>query len=425
MPQLRAQTTALPRIPVLGELFTARRGQLAWVRGEEGIVAAGEAARFDLSAEKSTPANRGRRFAVASDWWSQLQEETELRDDVRVPGSGLVCLGSFSFFPDSPAGSSLIVPQVVVGISEGRGFLTIIGPTDRDVFDTLDDDAQALLDAVLRGETSEPQSHGAFRADDLHDEETYYAALAAMQDRMKDGLVSKVVLARELEISTENQIDERLLVSRLHAAYPNCWTFAVDGLLGATPELLASTSGDSVKCRVLAGTLPQGKGSANDLLASDKDRLEHKLAVDSVVGVLEKLGDVTVSEPYVLDLPNVLHLATDVTATLKFGANALQIAGALHPTAALGGTPTLEALEVIADVEGIDRDRYGAPVGWLGTGNVGEWGIALRCAKVDGDTHARAWAGGGILADSDPATERAETDAKFAPILGAFEPRQR
>ena len=122
--------------------------------------------------------------------------------------------------------------------------------------------------------------------------------------------------------------------------------------------------------------------------------------------------------PTVLTLPNVLHLATQVRAELEIEATSLQVAGALHPTAALGGTPTLRALDTIAEIEGIDRDRYGAPVGWMDTRG-GEWCIALRCARIEG-RQAIAWAGGGIMADSDPDAEYAETEAKLAPVLGAL-----
>lgn len=420
IPQLRAQTTALPTVPVLAHLLTASRDQLAWMKDGEGFVAAGTAARFEQGPTPVSAAARSQRFALASQWWTNLAEETELRDDVNLPGSGLVCLGSFSFEPDSPAGSTLIVPQVLVGVKDGRGFLTLIGPTDNDVFDTLEPEAQDLLNAVLKGEELDYNDLGAATIEPV--DSSYESAFSAIQDKISTGDVSKVVLARAIDISTSDHIDERTIISRLADAYPNCWTFAVDGLIGATPELLARTEGNTVTTTVLAGTLPRtGDEDVADLLASDKDRHEHELAVASVVDSLSRLGDTTADdEPFALELPNVIHLATNVSTRLSFDANALQVTGALHPTAALGGTPTHAALDLIAEVEGIDRDRYGAPVGWLDTQGNGEWCVALRCLRVEDGTKARAWAGGGIVADSDMADEYAETEAKLAPVLHAF-----
>lgn len=184
---------------------------------------------------------------------------------------------------------------------------------------------------------------------------------------------------------------------------------------------MAQSQGDSVTTRVLAGTVKTDTtNTAAALLDSPKNRHEHDVAVLSALESLNKIGTVTTGEPFVLQLPNVSHLATDIHTHLDAAANALQIAGALHPTAALGGTPRVRALEVIADVEPTDRDRFGAPVGWLGSGNAGQWCVALRCARIDGDFGARAWAGGGIVNDSDPRAEFDETEAKFSAILSAF-----
>nr|WP_285895810.1 isochorismate synthase [Trueperella bernardiae] len=326
-------------------------------------------------------------------------------------------MGSFAFAADSPVGSALIVPQVVVGFDGEVGWLTFIGPADLDVFDTLTPDALALVDAALRPSSGSYASHGKVRADDV-DVAVYRDKVTRIQERIAAGSVRKVVLARELQVEAEREIDERYVVARLAAAYPQCWTFAVDGLVGATPELLAAGTGREVEVKVLAGTLPRGEADVQALLDSAKDACEHRLAVESVVEKLEKLGRVEVAPTEVLTLPNVLHLATQVRAELEIEATSLQVAGALHPTAALGGTPTLRALDTIAEIEGIDRDRYGAPVGWMDTRG-GEWCIALRCARIEG-RQAIAWAGGGIMADSDPDTEYAETEAKLAPVLGAL-----
>lgn len=413
IPHLRAQTTELPHAPILTSLLRTEQGAIVWMREGKGFVAAGQAARYDHG-----PDGANTRFALASQWWTEVLAEAEIRDDMRGRGTGLVCVGSFSFASDSQAGSALIIPQVVVGWDGERGWITFIGPADRDVFDTLDPDARELVDAALRPSQVEYPGHGAAHVKPA-DADAHRAAVVAIQERIDAGEADKVVLARELTVTTDEPIDERYVIERLAQAYPQTWTFAVDGLVGATPELLAATTDRSVHVQVLAGTLPRGgDDDAGKLQASEKDVAEHRLSVESVVTELEKIATLHVDDTFVLELPNVVHLATNVRADLEFDATALQVAGALHPTAALGGTPTLQALEIISQVEGIDRDRYGAPVGWMDARG-GQWCVALRCARIEGN-RATAWAGGGILATSDPDGEYTETVAKFAPILGAL-----
>ncbi|SPT74932.1 Isochorismate synthase dhbC [Arcanobacterium haemolyticum] len=434
IPHLRAQTTRLPGTPELTRLLPASRGQIAWLQDGRGFVAAGQAARFDRGADDEGGASagagsagsgareNGRRFAIASQWWNAVKDAAEIRDDVRVAGSGLVAFGSFSFSPVSTAGSSLIVPQVIVGLGGAAGteaFLTLIGPDDQDVFETLTPEARALLDAVLVGTEPEHAPIGAVRAEPTIDAAGYRERVERILAQINAGSVEKVVFARQLDIVAESPIDERSLLHHLAEQYPQCWVFGIDGLVGATPEMLAETDSGTVVTRVLAGTFPRGVYADDTLLSSPKNLHEHAVAVDSAVESLSKIGTVEAGEPFVLHLPNVSHLATDIRTTLGYSADVLQVAGALHPTAALGGQPREMALDLIAELED-DRDRFGAPVGWIGSDGSGQWCVALRCVRIDGDLSARAWAGGGIMGDSQPDEEFTETEAKFAPILGAF-----
>jgi menaquinone-specific isochorismate synthase len=220
---------------------------------------------------------------------------------------------------------------------------------------------------------------------------------------------------------------------RLAGRFPDCWTFAVDGLLGATPELLLRRTGRELSARVLAGTAPRGAGADDDrlaaaLLGSAKDRAEHELAVDSLVLALEPYCTTLTAppEPELLTLANVRHLATDVVGRQRASgprgrAGLLDLIGAVHPTAAVCGTPTADAAAVITELEGMDRGRYAGPVGWLDARGNGEFGLALRCAELIGDDGARLFAGCGIVAGSDPAAELAETQAKFAAFQAALE----
>jgi menaquinone-specific isochorismate synthase len=246
--------------------------------------------------------------------------------------------------------------------------------------------------------------------------------------RIADGELDKVVLAHDLLAVAEEDIDVRAVLAGLAARNPDCWTFSVAGLVGATPELLVSRTGDRVVSRVLAGTTARGGDEAADqlridaLMNSAKDLAEHRYAVESLVAALSPhVRDLDVPlTPHPLELSNVTHLATDVTAVLEDGSDVLDLLGAVHPTAAVGGTPTRAALDLIAELELMDRGRYTGPVGWVDAGGDGEWGIALRCAQLEGRT-ARLFAGCGIVADSDPGGEMAEAQAKFLPVRDALE----
>ena len=227
-----------------------------------------------------------------------------------------------------------------------------------------------------------------------------------------------------------DDFDQRPVVVALADGYPDCWTFAVDGLLGASPETLVSVRGGTVTARVLAGSAARGLDANSDLEAasalatSTKDQDEHEFAVQNVLSSLRPHSPaVTASDtPFTLKLPNLWHLASDVEGTLVDGSSSLDLLSSLHPTAAVAGTPTAEAITVIEQLEPFDRGRYSGPVGWVGADGDGEWAIALRCAQVSPDGRVTAWAGAGIVTDSDPAHELVETRMKFRPIVEAFAP---
>jgi menaquinone-specific isochorismate synthase len=247
--------------------------------------------------------------------------------------------------------------------------------------------------------------------------------------RIRAGQLDKVVLARDVRARADAEVDTRALLERLSQRYHDCWAFSCDGLVGATPELLIRREDRDVWSRVLAGTLPRGRDEADDdrlarqLLASAKDIEEHEYAARSASAVLEghceKL-DVEPS-PHIVKLANVQHLGTDLNGRLTDNnpASALDLAGALHPTAAVCGTPTDVARELIWEIEGLDRARYAGPVGWLDADGDGEWCIALRCAEVAGAA-LRLFAGCGIVADSQPDAELAEAETKLMVIRDAL-----
>lgn len=237
---------------------------------------------------------------------------------------------------------------------------------------------------------------------------------------LRAGAASKVVLTRDILVSAANSIDERFLAARLHEKYPTTWTYAVKGLIGASPEMLAVMKDGQVVSRVLAGTAHPGQ--EQELLTSAKDRTEHHLAVESVACVLAPFSEEidVPSTPEVLVLPNVVHLATRIRAKVK-AANVLDVVEALHPTAAVCGTPTRLAFELLKDLETTERGRYSGPVGWIDSAGEGEFAIALRCGQLSKNREQiRVFAGGGIMPDSIPEVELAETRAKMRPVLEAL-----
>ena len=395
----------LPRLPA--------RGALSWVRRGEGLVAWGEAARLEVSGPRA--------LAEAAAWWSEWTAGIDVDDDLDVAGSGPVVFASIAF--DPAAGTSVfVVPEVVVGRRDGAGWVTTVGDLDpRDVLDG----APRLVD-----DGPAPQLR---YADGALDPATWCAAVATAVERIDAGELAKVVLARDLLVSADVPLDPRRLLRRLAHRFPDCWTFAVDGLLGATPELLLRRSGRTLSARVLAGTAPRGAGAddarlAASLIGSAKDRAEHTLAVDSLVRALDPFCATLTApeEPDLLTLANVRHLASDVTGIQRHSgprgrAGLLDLVDAVHPTAAVCGTPTADAAAVIAELEGMDRGRYAGPVGWLDARGDGEFGLALRCAELVGDDSARLFAGCGIVAGSDPSAELAETQSKFAAFQAALE----
>ncbi len=385
---------------------------LAFVRNGDGIVGIGEALRFEFTG----PA----RMRDAAEVWKTIAERAVVDDPVQLRGSGLVAFGAFAFADDSAATSVLIVPRVVVGRRRGKAWLTAI--------DTTPDPAPL---AFTR--TSVPVPHvgphlSVTFSPGRIDEDAYAASVAEAVRRITAGDAQKVVLARDLVGSLPPGADRRALLLDLADTYPQCVTFAVDGLVGATPETLARTDGTRLTARVLAGSAARGTDAVSDraaaeaLASSAKDVSEHAFAIRSLVDALRPLAtDLRVDpEPFRLQLPNLWHLASDVQATLPVGTTSLDIADALHPTAAVAGTPTDVAVRLVAELEGVDRGRYAGPVGWLGASGDGEWMLALRSAEIDQDGAVRAWAGAGIVGESDPAREVAETALKFRPIRDAL-----
>ncbi|WP_254431338.1 isochorismate synthase MenF [Agromyces sp. Marseille-P2726] len=393
------------------------RHPLLWMRRGEGIVGLGETLRIETSGAT--------RIEDASAAWTSLAANADVDDRVGLPGTGLVAFGAFAFAKSSASTSVLIVPELVLGRRDGRAWVTRITLWSGD-----DPDAAASDAATLEIPEPTPKRRVprvTFTPGSVPPDE-YEAAVTEAVRRIGDGELEKVVLARQLVGELQEEDGLRATINRLADDYPDTWVFAVDGLIGASPETLVRVDHGTVSARVLAGTTSRGAGEASDreravaLASSPKDLAEHALAVASAVKRLAphttRLD--TSPEPFTLQLPNLWHLATDLKGTLGDGSSSLDLVRAVHPTAAVAGTPRRAALRVLAELEGFDRGRYAGPVGWIDGRGDGEWAIALRCAQVSPDGTVAAYAGCGIMHDSVPADELAETDMKFRPIVEAF-----
>ena len=381
---------------------------LSWVRSGEGLVAYGEYARLEVSGPD--------RFSEASTWWREQVRSFRINDDVRASGTGPLAFGSFAFSEKET--SVLIIPEVIIGRRGNQSWITTIGQ-QHPIFD------EPYLDeknyAISWGEGSRSSV-------------SWEGAVANAVQRIQAGELDKVVLARDIQAAASQPIDARRLMAKLAENYSKTWVFSVDNLIGATPELLVRLTKGLVTSRVLAGTIRRSGDDERDLALaaslarSSKDLEEHDYAVRSVSDALNPFcSSMNVNEsPFVLHLANVMHLATDVNGVLAdslSSRDSLHLVQALHPTAAVCGTPTATANDLISEIEGLNRGRYAGPVGWIDARGDGEWGIALRCAEISKEDprKIRLFAGCGIVAGSIPKEELAESQAKLLPMRDALE----
>ena len=406
MPSLIPVTTTRigDHLPLL-ELLTSD-APLSWVRNGEGLVGWGVHATTTVSGKD--------RFEKARDWWHHQLETFAVANSVHGSGTGPVLFASFSF--DRNQESVLVIPKVVVGQKGLQSWITWTGDT-----------AQPLLP-----ESPANISQGAFTfSDGSITTAEWRERVAQAITRIETTKVDKVVLARDLVATTNADIDARPILKKLASEYPSTWTFAVDGLVGATPELLLRLSRGMVTSRVLAGTIPKTGDDAKDLALaaslarSSKDLEEHEYAVLSVAEALEPFCSSTnvPESPFVLHLANVMHLATDVTGALtesKQRVDAFSLLKSLHPSAAVCGTPRNIAFDIIDEIEGMNRGRYAGPVGWIDASGDGELGIALRTGQITG-REIRMYAGCGIVAGSNPEKELEESNAKMIPMRSALQ----
>jgi salicylate biosynthesis isochorismate synthase/menaquinone-specific isochorismate synthase len=258
--------------------------------------------------------------------------------------------------------------------------------------------------------------------------EEFERSVAAATERIEESELRKVVLAREVLVSAGSAHDPAALFGALREQFPSCFCFCCGtpeaAFVGASPELLLRRSGASLSTVALAGSTRRSSDPAVDdhlgeqLLRNDKDRREHAIVAERIARTLRPhaVWVEAAPEPEIVKVANIQHLATPVVAQLAEPHSAVELAGVLHPTPAVGGEPAAVAAATIADLEGMDRGWYAGPVGWMDATEDGEFCVALRSALLR-DREAHLYAGAGIVAGSDPAAELAETEVKLDALL--------
>ena len=402
-------------VDLLGHLPADVSG--AWLRHGQGVVARGTA----WSVRSAGP----HRFAGAGAAFRQLADRARVDDEVRVRTSGLIALGSFSYADASQRPSTLMVPRALLGVHDGEAFLTVVGVDEEPV---LPASWQELFPSTpVPAECAEPLEITAG-----HTPDEYQALVQEAIAGIRAGRAEKVVLSERTTVRTPAPLPPAVMLARLARAYPSTGVYHLEDVVGASPEMLAQTEDGRVYSRVLAGSRPVADDGELDEVdrrafrTDAKERSEHAFAVDSVIERLEGVAEeLEVSpEPFVLRLPGLEHLASDVSARLREGTTSLDVASRLHPSAAVSGTPREDADEIIADLEPHDRGGYASPVGWMDGSGDGQWAIALRMAHVVDERTVVLQAGGGLVAASDPVSEHAEALAKCRPMLRALRGEQ-
>ena len=433
---LASATVEIEPLDPAGAAFASRLASDRWFcwehRDDEGFALAA------LGSAHEVVSRGAARFAdVAADTAAALRDAAREEPAELPAGAGPVWTGGFAFESDGgrePQWSSLppglmVLPELSLLRVGGRCFLTvnaIVTGNGEEARLRIERRLSGLRDAPLpaldpaptaRTEIGSPYPPGRFEE-----------IVAAARERIAAGEISKAVLAREITVSASAAHDPAPLFGALRDLFPSCFCFCVGtpeaAFIGASPELLIRRRGAVAATVALAGSARRSADPAVDdhlgqqLLASDKDRSEHEIVVHRIERALRRRAVWVRAEerPALVKVANIQHLATPVRAQLADSRSAVELAGELHPTPAVGGEPREAALELIAEFEGMDRGWYAAPVGWTDAAEDGEFCVALRSALLR-DRVAHLYAGGGIVADSDPAAELAETEIKFEALL--------
>ncbi len=437
-PVLASATAEVPGLPdPTATVLAARRPGEPWFCLEEpdrdrtALAALGRAVELRASGPD--------RFASVARQWREHVAHAVAEPVDGPPGAGLVALGGFAFAADgggSPrwdgfAPAELHVPELCLARRGDRVCLTVTVQVAPD--DTLDDLTARMDERVARLRPAslpllDPAPTGAYRVLSPMPPSHYEEAVSRAVQRIRGGELEKIVLAREVEVHAPRPHDAAAVIGLLRDAYPSCYVFAVGRgeatFLAASPELLIRREGQRASTVGLAGSIRRSADPAVDdhlgeqLLQSEKDREENAIVVRRIARALRphSVWVTAAPEPSVIRVANIQHLARPIRAQLAAPLDAVELAGLLHPTPAVGGEPNRVATPLIPALEGLDRGWYAGTVGWVDATGDGEFCVALRCALLRGEL-AHLYAGCGIVRDSDPASELAETEVKLGALL--------
>jgi salicylate biosynthesis isochorismate synthase/menaquinone-specific isochorismate synthase len=422
----------------------SRREGEAWFvfeqpdRGRAALAALGEVAHLQASGPD--------RFAVVAGRWRALVAAS-VGDPPEGIGGGPLAVGGFAFAPEGGSAphwagfqpASLIVPEVALtrrgprrgGEERGEVRMTlaaVASPDDmaEDLLARLEHRLAELRERALA--MLDPAPAGRYQVASAMPPEHYEAAVARAVQFIEEGEIEKVVLAREVQVHAPRAYDPVAVFGVLREAFPSCFVFCVGRgeatLVAASPELLVRREGHRVSTLALAGSTRRSADPAVDdhlgeqLLRDESYREEHAIVARRIERVLRPhaVWVAAAPEPELVRIANIQHLATPIRAQLAAPIETLELAGLMHPTPAVGGEPARPALRLIPALEGLDRGWYSGPVGWTDATGDGEFCVALRCALLRGGV-ARCYAGNGIVRDSDPASELAETEVKLQALL--------
>lgn len=413
------------------DLFTRGTGlgRVYWGRPSERFSAAGVGAAWSIELRPGDSAQ------AVTDGWRQL-----LRDAVILPtpsraAAGPLLLGGLAFDAHAPSSGewadfppgAFTLPELTVVERTGSASLTLnaVVRADDDV-PAIADRLSGRLHELLSAPSSRPGRRGALEA--LGDAD-WTRKVQLVVDALRSGRAEKVVLARSVDVRSSQPV--HAVLGALRERYPECAVFALERgsscLLGATPERLVALEEGTVRTAALAGSAPRGAAAEQDeqyggaLLASSKDRREHDVVLRMIAGTLRRqCGSVFHPEtPRLMKLDTVQHLYTPVTARAREGQSVLELAAALHPTPAVCGYPREAARQLIHETEQMDRGWYAGAVGWMSASGGGEFAVAIRSALYR-DGSLRLYAGCGIMPDSDPSQEYAESEAKLDALRGVL-----
>jgi isochorismate synthase len=323
--------------------------------------------------------------------------------------------------------SLFFIPSILFSKTpKGEQLLTLVGDNDHDLSDEMV--SQTIRQAVA---TQPPRPSGnSFQVSPRTPIGRYLDAVSAARQSVRNGILQKAVIARDVEVLASEPIDVHSVLLRLRSSFGSSYRYCIHNMIGASPELLVEVDQRTVRSHPLAGTAPRTGDPESDaalataLIHSTKDQIEHRVVIDMVRDTLLPYCSFLdwEAEPSIVTVANVQHLGTSIEGALtEPPVPIMTLVEALTPTPALGGFPSLAAMEFIRTHEMMDRGFYGGAVGWCDANGQGTFAVTIRCAELTQDRRmARLFAGGGIVAESDPYSELAETQAKFQAMLSAI-----